>query len=63
MDADPAVSRPAHLPRDKSVVKQLNRHGFANRGVASEPDHRARTGQVDDPYDMVGAAQRQDRGL
>jgi len=63
MNADTPIAHPTHVPRDRSVVKQLQSHRFADFGLIGVNHHRAGRGNIPDPNNMIMPPVRQDRRL
>ena len=62
-DPDTPVAHPAHLRRDRALVKQLEQHLFTLGKITLKHDHRTRRGQIGNSYNVAMAAKVQNRGL
>jgi hypothetical protein len=63
VDADATLTDPTHLPRDRSVVKQVQGDVLADARNVGEDNHGAGIGDIADTDDVVLAAKGQAGGL
>lgn len=62
-DPNAAIAYPAHLTRDRTLVKQLENQFVAFIKIACEDDHRTRGRQIGYPYNVTMTTMVHYRGL